>query len=159
MQSRGTTILQSPIPLLPGLCCSGPDGWLLPDRLFSAIINVSLWPHIGSTSKLLLTANTASCVGLAVLTACLWGQMDITPCEQINNPSLSISVLMCWFVHRIAIWERRVQWIASDDCAIMGAEFFCRDESVILIQAEMYGSAFPFPFSQNVPKQLNFNLN
>lgn len=117
-------------PTPPWRLPSGPDG------LYSAKINVSLWPHIGSTSKLLLTANTASCVGLAVLTALLWGQMDITPHEQINNPSLSLSILVCWFVHHIAIWE----WTASDDCSIVAAELFCSDESVILIQSKMCGS-------------------
>ncbi len=105
MQSRGTTVLHSPILLLLGVYPA--DGWRLSDGLFSAIINVSLWPHIRSTSTLLLTANTASCVGLAVLTAFLRGQLEITPCQQINNPSLCLCILMC---HN-AIWE---QWTYSD---------------------------------------------
>lgn len=120
-----------PRPTPPWRLPSGPDGWRLPDGLYSAIINVSLWPHIGSTSKLLLTANTASCVGLAVLTAFLCrGQMDMNKSIIHLSPSL-YCVLICSSHCNLGV-------TASDDCSIIVLQWWISDLDPCVGQVYFY---------------------
>lgn len=126
--------------LISGNCPVGRTVGDCQTAFFSTVINASLWPCVRSTSKPLLTPNTASCVGLGVLTAPLRGQMVITPGEQINNPSLHPHALICSSrCHPSAIRDGPTHMTAQS-----WAVLFCRDKSMILIQSVMVcgGSGF-----------------